>query len=264
MLYKTLSNWFNVLFKPAEQQSAAKSLPAATQSVNAVVQLESHQLLHQLMNRRQLLEVVTADGQHSLQTLILAIDVKRGLIWLDDLFPGQYHLETGDTITLRHHRQGELLSLSSPIVAWGADYGATGLAILLPDEASYRPRRALPRLALERLSLTGKIRTLGEEPVYGQIQDLSQGGMSLFVAGNLLVQLRHGDILPLCEVRLAPGLQINCRARVCAFRLARSPYRGTRIHLEFVDLPDTKRAQLKVFLERLSQNLEEKAQSQAA
>jgi Lon protease-like protein len=70
--------------------------------------------------------------------------------------------------------------------------------------------------------------------------------------------------LPLCEVRLAPGLQINCRARVCAFRLARSPYRGTRIHLEFVDLPDTKRAQLKVFLERLSQNLEEKAQSQAA
>ena len=256
MLYKKLSGWFHSLFDSrAERQAAANGLTPLAQSAELPEAQESHQLLHQLKDRRQHLEVIVPGRQRSYQTLILAIDAKRGLLWLDDLFPGQHHLEVGDSITLRHHREGELLSLDSPIVAWGTDFGASGLAVILPDEASYQPRRALPRLMLEQLSLTGKIRTLGEEPVYGQIQDLSSGGMSLFVAGNLLAHLRHGVILPLCELTLAPGLQIRCRARVCAYRLARNPYRGTRIHLEFIDLPDTKRAQLEIFLNHLRSHL---------
>ncbi len=225
---------------------------------------EAHPLLHQLQERRQLLEVVIDGRQRRYQTLILAVDTERGLLWLDELFPSQRLLETGDSITLRHHREGELLTINTSIVAWGADFGASGMAVLLPDEASYQPRRHFPRLLGENLSLSGKIRTLGEEPVYGHIQDLSAGGLSILVAGNLLAQIHHGLVLPLCEVNLGQGLHIRCRARVCAFRLCRSPYRGTRISLEFVDLPPMKQQQLSRFINHLGQALDEQTQIRAA
>src|SRR5690606_1940748 len=85
--------------------------------------------LWHLLNQRQMIEVKVEGCSSSYQTLVLAIDAERGLLWLDDLFPNQHALEVGDQITLRHLRSGEQLSFSSPIIAWGSTYGANGLAI---------------------------------------------------------------------------------------------------------------------------------------
>lgn len=214
---------------------------------------QGHELLHQLKTQRQFLEVVPQGSQRSYQTMIMAIDTRRGLLWLDDLFPPQRLLEIGDQITLRHHRDGELLTITAPIIAWGSDFGASGMAVLLPDETSYQPRRAHLRYMLgEHMSVTGKIRTFGQEPVYGTIEDISTGGLCILVAGNMLNQIHHGAILPLCEINLSRELQIRCRARVRAFRICRSPYRGTRISLEFVDLPLARQQQLRQFIQRVS------------
>lgn len=222
-----------------------------------------HEILEQLQAQRQLLEIVPQGSQRSYQTMIVAIDAERGLLWLDDLFPPQRLLEIGDQITLRHHRNGELLTITTPIVAWGSDFGAGGMAVILPDEAVYHPRRAHLRFELgERLTLTGKIRTLGQEPVYGTIEDLSSGGLRILVAGNLLSQIHHGAILPLCEVSLSRELHIRCRARVRAFRMCRSPYRGTRISLEFVDLAQSRQLQVEQFIRHLT--LQDQRQQQAA
>jgi c-di-GMP-binding flagellar brake protein YcgR len=212
-----------------------------------------HEILHLLKSQRQLLEVTPAGSQRSYQSMILAIDAERGLLWLDDLFPPQRLLEVGDTITLRHHRDGELLTITAPIIAWGMDFGASGMAVMLPDEAVYKPRRAQLRYELgEHLSLTGKIRSIGNEPVYGTVEDLSAGGLRILVAGNLLNQIHHGAILPLCEVNVSHELQIRCRARVRAYRMCRAPYRGTQISLEFVDLPILRQQQLAQFIRCLS------------
>jgi hypothetical protein len=43
--------------------------------------------LWQLLNQRQLIEVKVEGSSFTYQTLVLAIDVQRGLLWLDDLFP---------------------------------------------------------------------------------------------------------------------------------------------------------------------------------
>jgi Lon protease-like protein len=43
-------------------------------------------------------------------------------------------------------------------------------------------------------------------------------------------------------------LQIRCRARICAFRMGRSPYRHTQISVEFIDLEEETRAALARFL----------------
>lgn len=211
-----------------------------------------HDVLQLLKARRQLLEVTVQGSQRSYQTMILAVDVERGLLWLDDLFPPQRALELGDQLTLRHHQDGELLTITTCVLAWGSEFGASGMAVLLPDEAQYLPRRAQLRYTLgEHLTLTGKIRTLGAEPIYGTVEDLSAGGMGILVAGNLLNQIHHGAVLPLCEISLSRELHIRCRARVRAFRLCRSPYRGTRISLEFMDLPASHKAQIDRFVQEL-------------
>lgn len=207
--------------------------------------------LWDLQKNRQLLEIKIGNATRIYQSMILAVDIERGLLWLDDLFPKQFLLDIGDEISLRHHRNGEHLVVRAPVVALGSTFGAAGFAIELPEFANYTPRRAYPRYAIGHESpLSVKIRTLGQEPCYGTLQDISGGGLRLMVAGNLLPYLRHGALLPLCEVALSDELQIRCKARICAFRMGRSPYRHTQISVEFLDLEEEKRAALTRFLQQ--------------
>lgn len=241
---------FDKFFKKSSRKTSDAQGIAGQAGLSADIRIPDQYLpLWELQKTRQLLEVKIGSASRGYQSMILAVDIERGLLWLDDLFPQQFMLDEGDYITLRHHRNNEQLVVRAPVIALGADHGATGFAIELPEFAIYTPRRSSPRYAVGHQSLLSvKIRTLGQEPSYGTLQDISSGGLRLMVAGNLLAQLRHGALLPLCEVTLSDELQIRCRARVCAFRIGRSPYRHTQISLEFIDLEEGKRDALARFL----------------
>ncbi len=247
---------FDKFFKKTGRNSSEKKISVPADSIggemglSADIQIPDQYLpLWELQKNRQLLEIKIGTASRVYQSMILAIDIDRGLLWLDDLFPQQLILDAGDDITLRHHRNGEQLVVRAPVVALGSNYGAVGFAIELPEFAVYTPRRSAPRYAIGHQSpLSVKIRTLGQEPCFGTLQDISSGGLRLIVAGNLLPFLRHGAHLPLCEVNLTDELQIRCKARICAFRMGRSPYRHTQISIEFLDLEEEKRAALTRFL----------------
>ncbi len=244
---------------PSAKQSKAvrtSNLTLATVSSRPKVSqdalLDQYSSLWQLLNQRQLIEVRVDGSSLAYQTLVLAIDIQRGLLWLDDLFPSQHLLEIGDKIRLRHHRNGEQLTFSSPILAWGSNYGATGFAIMLPEHASYTPRRQFRRADMRHNSnLNVKVRPLGQEISYGSVMDISSGGLRTSVPGNLLGQLRHGALVPLCEIRLSDELTIRCSARVRGFRLVRSPHRHTQISLEFIDLAHEQIQHLQQFINNL-------------
>lgn len=237
-----------------------KSVPAKAIGITAALSAQDnlslassipdHYLpLWELQKQRQQLEVKIGSANRVYQSMILAIDVERGLLWLDDLFPQQLVLDPGDEITVRHHRNGEQLVIREPIIAMGSSYGASGFAIALPEFVYYMPRRTAPRFAIGHQSpLSVKFRTLGQEPSFGTLQDISTGGLRLMVAGNMLPHLRHGALLPLCEVDINEELHIRCRARICAFRMGRNPYRHTQISIEFVDLEEETRVALARFL----------------
>lgn len=247
---------FDKLFKKSTPKAGDAKVGAPTASIagaaglSADIQMPDQYLpLWELQKNRQLLEVKIGTASRVYQSMILAIDIERGLLWLDDLFPQQLILDAGDDITLRHHRNGEQLLVRARVVALGSNYGAAGFAIELPEFAAYAPRRSAPRYAIGHQSpLSVKIRTLGQEPNFGTLQDISSGGLRLMVAGNLLPYLRHGALLPLCEVNLTEELQIRCKARICAFRMGRSPYRHTQVSVEFLDLEEEKREALTRFL----------------
>lgn len=210
--------------------------------------------LMQLQESRQLLEVKSDNGKTRHQSLVLAVDIERGLLWIDELFPQQHMLDIGDSLVLRHHRKGEELIIESRIVAFGNQFGAQGIALYLPEQIQWKPRRRQTRFGLSGASTLVKIRTMGAEPCYGKLQDISTGGFSVSLSGNLLGQLRHGALLPLCEITLDDQIHIRCRGRVCAFRIEREPFRCTRICVQFVDLPEKMHIELMNCLERLSQH----------
>lgn len=245
-------SFLDKLFRKGARSSAPAQTPTATEPETALPTNkipERYLPLAELHTQRQLLEVRITGTSRVYQSMILAIDVERGLLWLDDIFPQQLLLEAGDEIALRHHRNGEQLVIRAPIVAMGSTYDALGFAIALPEFVYYMPRRSAPRFIVGHQSpLSVKIRTLGQEPSYGTLQDISTGGLRLIVAGNMLPYLRHGALLPMCEVDISDELQIRCRARICAFRIGRSPYRHTQISVEFIDMEEETRAALARFL----------------
>ncbi|HSC68495.1 MAG TPA: PilZ domain-containing protein [Cellvibrio sp.] len=246
-------SFFDKLFKKGFRQSATDKTEFGLPSIDQdglTSNIPDHYLpLWELQKQRQLLEVKIGNASREYQSMILAIDVERGLLWLDDLFPQQLILDSGDEITLRHHRNGEQLVIRAPVVAMGSTYDVPGFAVVLPEFVYYTPRRSAQRFAIgEQAPLFVKIRTLGQEPSFGTLQDISTGGLRLLVAGNMLPHLRHGAMLPLCEVDITDDLRIRCRARICAFRMGRQPYRHTQISVEFIDLEEETRAALARFL----------------
>lgn len=243
---------FNKLFRKNPIKDLAKQADAGNDSTgNENLSIPSRYIaLWELQKQRQQLEVKITGASRTYQSMILALDIERGLLWLDDLFPQQLILDVGDEISIRHHRNGEQLLIQATVVALGSTYGASGLAITLPDAVYYQPRRSSPRFTIGHQSpLSVKIRTLGQEPCFGTLQDISTGGLRLIVAGNLIPYLRHGALLPLCEVNVTDDLQIRCRARICAFRIGRSPYRHTQISIKFIDLEEETRDSLARFLQ---------------
>lgn len=221
--------------------------PYTTQHKDSVPQ--AYMPLWELQAQRQIIEVKVSGSTRSHQTLIMAIDAERGILWLDDLFPTQNLLDIGDEITLRHHRNGEVLRFSAPVIAWGSSFGANGLAILLPLSVSYKPRRQNLRADLSvKTSVSVRIRPIGKDISYGSVQDISVGGLRLCVPGNILGQLRHDALLPLCEFSLSDELILRCNARVRAFRLVRSPHRATQISVEFIGLNPEHQLQLLQFI----------------
>lgn len=250
-------SFLDKLFKKGQLKGAADSVQSEAATSTPVP--DEYQALWELKKQRQLLEVKITGTSRSYQSMIMAIDLERGLLWLDDLFPQQLILDAGDELCIRHHRNTEELVIRAPIVALGSSYGTSGIAIELPNFAYYQPRRRFPRYTIGHQSpLSVKIRPIGQEPSFGTLQDISVGGMRLMVAGNLLPYLRHGAVMPLCEVNLSEDLQIRCRARICAFRMGRSPYRHTQISIEFIDLEEDKRTALGRFLreQQLNTSLE--------
>ncbi len=232
------------LFKK-DQAANLEAASSAEANLNLVSQIPEQYLeIWELHKKRQLLEVKIQGSSRAYQSMILALDIERGLLWLDDLFPQQHMLETGDEISIRHHRQGEQLIIRGPVIALGSDYGASGFALILPEQAAYQPRRANPRFSLAGNSPTLiKLRPLGQEPCMGSLQDISAGGIKVNIPGNLLSQLSHGVTLPLLEFKLG-DLQIRCKAKVCALRICRAPQRCTQLSLAFADMPESLRDNL--------------------
>lgn len=211
-----------------------------------------HHILKTLMNNRQFIEVSINSESIGYQSMILAVDVERELLWLDDLHSLATPLKAGDILHIKHHKQGKSLTFQAPVVALGFEFNSPGTALLLPDNITYSPRRQYLRHPLLPGTVRTKIRAIGEEPRYGSIINLSAGGMRLAIAGNILSELHLNTLLPLCQFKLTGDITIDCYARVKSYKMERAPYRHTQVSLEFSGISPVEQQALQHHLEQLN------------
>lgn len=235
-------------FYPAESQpqpQTAKPAPAAASRLN------HYAPLFELLSKRQLLEIVSDQTAERYQSMILDINVAAGLLMLDDLFPADpmQPVQVGDTLTLRHHYNGKILSFSSPVIDIEHSEGGPLHILKLPKDVGYRQRRRWPRLSFSRQRpLRVQVKSPLRTPWFASAQNLSAGGMRLNIAGNLLDQLHYNQLLPLVEFQFNRDFRVTCQARVKGFRFSRRPHRHTQISIEFVDMAPHQRQQLQAFI----------------
>jgi hypothetical protein len=99
---------FDKFFKKSSRKTGDAQEIAGQAGLSADIRIPDQYLpLWELQKTRQLLEVKIGSASRGYQSMILAVDIERGLLWLDDLFPQQFMLDEGDYITLRHHRNNE-------------------------------------------------------------------------------------------------------------------------------------------------------------
>ena len=211
--------------------------------------------LKELLERRQLLRVSRTMGGGieeaiSYQSLLLALDVERGLIWLDHLFPAAPNLKAGETLVLSHSRGTEITRFSGQVVGPDAAGTAGALALSLPRQVYQGPRRRWPRLAVFGWHpISAQLAVPGLSLLNGEVLDLSAQGLRLSLSGDRRAFLKHRDILPLCEFKVHAGLRLRCRVQVCGHGLNAKPWRQTQVSLRFVDLTPDKRRLLADFVE---------------
>ncbi len=236
------------LMKKLSSGEPATSAPPEAAPPRADLPCVRH--LRPLEQRKQLLTI--RHNNRDYQSLILALDTERELLWLDELFPRALGLEPGDELTVSHHHNGQLFEFSAPVVGWSTPHRSGGVALPLPQQFYSGPRRRWPRLnVFGWYPISARIAVPGLSPLSGEVLNISAGGVRLSLTGDWRPFLHHRDLLPLCEFTVAPGLRVRCRARVCAYQLSLRPWRQTRVSLAFEDLaPETRQGLAQFVLER--------------
>ncbi|MGN0921248.1 MAG: flagellar brake protein [Cellvibrio sp.] len=230
-----ISQWF----KSATSSNAdsAKALAEGKARSNNVATIPSRLMpLWSLYQQRQLIELRWNNSQLSYQTAILALDVERNLLWLDDVTPYQHQLDLQDIVRLRCVKQDQEMVIEGEILALGRDYGATGFAIALPEQPIYTPRRKHPRISCgDKPNSFANLRALGGDTFLGVIQDVSIGGMKVSLYGNHTQNFRPNNPLAHFEFQLAGQKPIKEDARVTSVRFVKNDSRITQVGIEFAD-----------------------------
>lgn len=234
-----------VLQKFSRKPEASTQLQPAHSLANRIL---SYSPLFELQEKRQLIEVTSERTGESYQSMILAVDLKRQVLDLDELFPqpADYIYQPGDIFTVKHHHQGQLLTFSSPLHSIMMSLSSPVYSISLPESVHYRQRRSATRIRLSKQQpLSVRLQSPRRALWYATANNISAGGMRLVIGGNVLDQLQRNTLLPECEFRFHDEFKVRCQARVKAFRFLRRPYRHTEISIEFTDLGPMQQQQLK-------------------
>jgi len=185
------------------------------------------------------------------QSLLLAIDVKRELLWLDDVFPVQQHLSQGQHLQVSLRQGFEHCHFSSVVIAIIDKPHGRMIALQIPSQIHRSPRRKQRRFILPGPALNVRVRASGLHATSAELINISAGGMRLAINGNLLKSYRPNSSLPFCRFALSPNLLITCSGVIKAASLDKKVGRKTQVSIAFADITQTQRQQIDAYLHKL-------------
>ena len=218
--------------------------PARTQASQHCIEV-----LNQWLTSRRILSVGNAQCQG--QSLILALDSKRDILWLDDIFPAPERLEQGDTLQVSLRQGFEHCYFTASVITIVHRPAGRMIALPMPSEIHRAPRRRHRRFNLPGPALTVRVRAPGHSAETAQVINISAGGIRIAINGNALAAYRPGTALPFCRFALGPDIMVGCRATVKAATLDKNAGRRTQVSLAFADIPLGQRQQIDAYLHKL-------------
>ena len=218
-----------------------------------LAQINQYASLIRLQDQRQLIEVITPHYTDSFQSMILGVDLYNQRLIIDELSPQLLNPESlvGQTLSLRHQNNRQMLQVNSKVLSW--EKHKHSITMELPQKVSYQPRRQEQRLNLMGPTVVNAIiDPIYGAPWYGNILNISSGGMRILVMGDLRNNLHKNKPLRRCEVKLNDREIIHCKGRVKSFSYFARPYRRTEVSIAFEAVDAEYQQVLNEFIEQLS------------
>ncbi|WP_049721841.1 flagellar brake protein [Gilvimarinus polysaccharolyticus] len=244
-------NLWRQLTRPFKELTRKSPLSAPHEPTQNQASAACIETLAQWQQARRILNVESNQWPNLGQSLILAIDAKRELLWLDDVFPAQDSLAEGQSLRVSLRQGFERCYFTSTVIAIVHKTQGRMIALYIPAEIHRAPRRIQPRFILPGPTLNAKIRAAGLHPESCQVINISAGGMRVALNGNLLKHYRPGSVLPYCHFALSPDIIITCSGIIKAATLDKSIGRKTKVSLSFADITFGQRQQITAYLHKL-------------
>ncbi|MEO0443243.1 MAG: PilZ domain-containing protein [Pseudomonadota bacterium] len=218
-----------------------------------LAQINHYSALIRLQDQRHLIEVITPTRSDSFQSMIIGVDLYNQQLIIDELSPQLVNPESlvGQNLTLRHQHNRQMLKVSSQVVRYKKDHHS--IIMGLPAEVGYQPRRREQRLMLMGPTVvTVFIDPIYGAPWYGNIVNISSGGMRILVTGDLRNNLHKNKPLRRCDLKLNDREIVHCKGRVKSFSYFARPYRRTEISIAFEAIDEQYQQVLNEFIDQLS------------
>lgn len=236
-----------------QQFSSDPTVPelATAKTISHTEPSRNYQALEQLIDSQQSFQLVTPEGSRH-QSLALQLDRQNNTLIVDEPMPtlAPWLTNSGQQLRLEHRLGTHMLLLNCHVEAQANNPLLRSIALKLPSNIEYQPRRQDPRLAIRKdRPLTVKLLSDLGDAWFASIENISAGGLRVNVGGNISDRLGIGAVLPMCHFRLSPDLTIQSQVRICAYRFARSPHRHTEISLQFHKPPAEQQRRLAAALD---------------
>ena len=197
-------------------------------------------LLHQLVEKRALLEVTLKNQKQAFTSTILDVDHENDYFILDELKP-----ESGNSV-LKHtpklHIRGQLggisMDFNATVFEFGLEDNIPFYKLSLPKKINYLQRRQAVRVKLNANNVVSVTFTLADgQKITGLLDDISIGGLRARFDENLPNTIARGEKLS-CAFELPPDNNevINCNFVIRSVKHDKNKFGPPFIGGEFRDL----------------------------
>lgn len=214
-------------------------------------------LLKKIYSHHSLLTVSLDSSEACYGSTIIEINNDEHYIVVDELYPTDGHnlIKVDTKISVSAHHAGAFVNFSGTIEAIGSNEDAAYYKIGIPKEVEFHQRRNTYRVATS-ISDPIVVNLLNEEDVLisAELRDISLGGVCLRMKDLPHIQIRDGEHIPTCLIKISDDRKILSSINIC--HVERIKETGSlRIGAEFASISNFDQRELEHLIATLDREI---------
>lgn len=198
------------------------------------------------------------DGSHSYSSIIINVNRKKNLFYLDELAheTGHQQMLQAKECNIDSHFEGVSIRLRAKLAGSGVSNGLSFYAANFPKELNYHQRRAFFRAHIPlTMNATAHIYIPEKAFVKGVVRDISSGGLNIEFENIPLDLVRSGEILKKCKIFLPGREALISPIEVCSFK---RDHHSLRLGAKFLDISKDSHKKISRFVVQADRDMRKK------